>query len=77
MEQLTGVNALIIVWNIEERMKKLATDLVTFAGTPYAPIVQDFQASLKAACEAEWDKYLMRMRLRAEADPEFEALLDG
>ena len=44
MEQLTGVNALIIVWNIEERMKKLADDLVTFAGTPHAPIVQDFQA---------------------------------
>lgn len=78
VQQLAGIDAMVIVWNLEERMRKMTSDHVTFGGhAQYGPMVRDYQASLKAACDREWDKYLTRMRLSAEEDPEFKALLDA
>ena len=77
VQQLAGMDAMIIVWDLEERMKKVASDHVTCGGSQYAPLVRDFQTSLKAAIDREWDKYLTRLSLTAEEDPEFKALLEA
>jgi hypothetical protein len=45
MEQLAGIDAMIVVWNLEERMAKMALDHVTFSGhAQYGPLVKDYQA---------------------------------